>query len=168
MTSEEFRRIWLPLSDSFYRTAYYILESEADAKDAVQDLYVKLWNSKDSLDGILKPQTYGISVLRNLCLDRLRHRKVARAESMDEGMPVASDEAPPDRRMIEKDTLGKLKDLIEKLPDKQRTVLKLRVFEEMDYDKIAEVTKLSEVNLRVLLSAARKTLRNSLGYDKHR
>ncbi len=167
MTSEEFRKIWLPLSDSFYRTAYYILESEADAKDAVQDLYVKLWNSKDSLDGVLKPRTYGISAMHRLCIDRIRHRKVASAESIDETAPIASDDAPPDRQMVHKDILRKLEALIEKLPDKQRTVLKLRVFEDMDYDKIAEVTKLSEVNLRVLLSTARKTLRNSLGYEKH-
>lgn len=162
MTSEEFRRIWLPLSDSFYRVAYYLLESEADARDAVQDLYVKLWNSKDSLDGILKPQAYGTSILRNLCLDRLRHRKVAMADSLDEQIQVQSQDSPPDRKLVEKDTLKKLRDLIEKLPEKQRTVLKLRVFEDMDYDKIAELMQLSEVNLRVLLSTARKTLRSSL------
>lgn len=167
MAPEDFKRIWLPLSESFYRAAYYILESESDARDAVQDLYVKLWNSRDSLDNVLRPQTYGIAVLKNLCLDRLRHRKVAAAQSLGDELQVASDEAPPDRKLVGKDSLKRLEKLIEKLPDKQRTVLRLRVFEELEYDRISELTGLSETNLRVLLSAARKTLRNSFGYEKN-
>lgn len=167
MTSQEFKRVWLPLSDSFYRAAYYILESEADARDAVQDLYVKLWNSRDSLDNVLRPQTYGVTLIKNLCLDRLRHRKVARADSLDEGVPIASDSSSPHGKLVMKDSLKRLEKLIEKLPEKQRTVLRLRVYEELEYDRISELTGLSETNLRVLLSAARKTLRNSFGYEKN-
>lgn len=159
MTAAEFKKVWLPLSDAFYRTAFYILENEADANDAVQDLYVKLWNSRRSLESVLKPQAYGVTLIKNICLDRLRHRKTAQADSLD-GIDVSAGDSSPYADMVHKDSLRKLQALVEELPDKQRTVLKLRVYEEMDYDKIAEVTGLSETNLRVLLSTARKTLRN--------
>ena len=46
MTHEEFKSVWLPLNATFYRTAWAVLGNEADAKDAVQELYVRLWNSK--------------------------------------------------------------------------------------------------------------------------
>lgn len=167
MTAEEFKKVWLPLSDAFYRAAYYILESEADADDAVQDLYVKLWNSRDSLDGILRPQTYGVTLIKNICLDRLRHRKVARAESLDEGIEVTAGDSSPSGILVHKDSLRQLEALVEKLPDKQRTVLRLRVYEEMEYDRISQITGLSESNLRMLLSTARKTLRKSFGYEKN-
>ena len=42
MTREEFDRTWLPLAPGFYKVAYYLLESEAEAKDAVQEVFVKL------------------------------------------------------------------------------------------------------------------------------
>ena len=52
MTTEEFNRIWIPLGERMYKVAFYILESEDDAKDAVQDLFVKLWNRRDDLQDV--------------------------------------------------------------------------------------------------------------------
>lgn len=82
MEREEFKSVWLPLADSFYRAAFSILGEEADAKDAVQDLFVRLWNSRERLDRIVQPLGYGLAALRNICIDRLRKRagRLAREE----------------------------------------------------------------------------------------
>ena len=56
MTRQAFQDIWIPLQGRFYRIAFYILENEADARDAVQDLYLKLWNLRDHLELIRNPQ----------------------------------------------------------------------------------------------------------------
>ena len=56
---------------------------------------------------------------------------------------------------------------IGKLPDNQQKVLRMRVFENMEYDEIASATGLSEGSLRVLLSAARKTLRKTLENERY-
>ena len=162
MDGAEFRKVWLPLSENFYRVAYYILESESDARDAVQDLYVKLWNSRSALDGIVKPLSYGNMVLKNICMDRIRRASVRRAETLEESIPVESPDPPPDGKLSEKKTLKYIRQLIEELPEKQRIVMKLRVFEDMEYSEISKLTGLSELNLRVLLSTARKTLKNKL------
>ena len=45
MSAEEFNGIWLPLAGKFYRVAYYILESQEDAEDAVQDLCARHWEA---------------------------------------------------------------------------------------------------------------------------
>jgi RNA polymerase sigma factor (sigma-70 family) len=55
-------------------------------------------------------------------------------------------------------------DAIEKLPDKQKLVLKMRLLYDMPYDKISKLTGLSELNIRVLVSIARKTLRNKIAF----
>ena len=47
----DFRNIWMPFADRFYRAAYYMLESPQDAEDAVQELYLRLWKSRESLHG---------------------------------------------------------------------------------------------------------------------
>ncbi len=49
---EDFRKIWIPLAERFYRVAFYMLESEADAEDAVQELYLKLWTGRERLDDV--------------------------------------------------------------------------------------------------------------------
>ena len=57
----EIKEIWLPLSNRFYRVAYHILESQQDAEDAVQELYLKLIKTPDKFSNIQDPTAYGIS-----------------------------------------------------------------------------------------------------------
>ena len=72
MTEERFHKEYLSLADTLYRIAFYMLESRSEAEDAVQDVYLKLWNTRDALDGIRSPRAYSVTLLKNLCLDRLR------------------------------------------------------------------------------------------------
>ena len=66
MTEQAFHNVWMPLQTRFYRIAYYIMENEADAKDAVQELYLKLWNLRDHLEMVQNPSAYGTLLLKNL------------------------------------------------------------------------------------------------------
>lgn len=160
----EFKATWLPLENAFYRVALYILEDADDAADAVQDLYIRLWISRDKLDGIRQPKAYGLAMLRNICLDRLRHEKVARSESLK---TVEFRLADDDSVLAAKETVKAVEKAIAKLPDSQQKVLRMRVFENMEYDEIASATGFSEGSLRVMLSAARKTLRKILENERY-
>lgn len=156
----DFRNIWLPLSEKFYRVAYYLLESEQDAQDAVQELYLKLWKSRGSLRNLNNPTAYGIALLKNICIDRLRRRQVRKSEPLGEGIPP---EAPsPECRMASKDLLKLILTEIDKLPDRQAEVMKMMIMEDRDYKEISERTGLSQVHVRVLVSTARKTLKQKL------
>ena len=159
MDASEFKATWLPLENAFYRVAFYILEDAADAEDAVQDLYIRLWTSREKLDGIRQPKAYGLTMLRNICLDRLRHDKVARSESLKTVEFRIGDDYSA---LAARETIRAVEKAIEKLPDNQQKVLRMRIFEDMDYEDIASATGLSEGSLRVMLSAARKTLRKLL------
>lgn len=159
MSSSEFKATWLPLEDAFYRVALYILEDAADASDAVQDLYIRLWTSRDRLGEIRQPKAYGLTILKNICLDRLRHANVARSESLKAAEFRSADE---DSNLAARETIQAVEKAIGRLPDNQRKVLQMRVFEDMEYADIASATGLAEGSLRVMLSAARKTLRKLL------
>ena len=50
MDSAVFDSVWLPYQAAFYRLEFYILENEDEARDAVQDLYLKLWDKREELD----------------------------------------------------------------------------------------------------------------------
>ena len=157
----EINEIWLPLSNRFYRVAYHILESQEDAEDAVQELYLKLIKTPDKFSDIQNPAAYGITILRNICIDIIRRREQRRSEELHEYM--IADVSSPDKAAAEKDKLRILIHEIEKLPQKQSIVLKMRTLEGLEYDEISQRTGLSQVNIRVLISVARKTLKKNLG-----
>ena len=156
----DFSNIWLSLADRFYRVAYYLLESEADAEDAVQELYLKLWAARSSLEGIQNPTAYGISLLKNICIDRIRKRMVRKAEPLEK-VPHLEDDSQ-DSQTDMKDALQYLLEEMEKLPDKQRTVLKMRAIDGLEYEDISKRTGLSKVHVRVLMTMARKTLKSKI------
>ena len=157
----EIKETWLPLSNRFYRVAYHILESQQDAEDAVQELYLKLIKTPSKFSNIQDPTAYGITILRNICIDIIRRRDKRRSEELHEYM--IADVDSPDKAAAEKDKLRMLIHEIDRLPQKQSTVLKMRAIEGLEYDEISQRTGLSQVNIRVLISIARKTLKKNLG-----
>lgn len=157
----DFRKIWIPLADRFYRVAYHLLESRDDAEDAVQELYLKILSIPGKLVYVRDPAAYGITLLKNICIDRIRRRESRRAEQLEDFM--AADASGPERKMTEKDTLARVMKEMERLPEKHAKVLRMRALEGLEYDEIARRTGLSQVNIRVLISMARKTLKKSIG-----
>lgn len=157
----EINEIWLPLSDRFYRVAYHILESEEDAEDAVQELYLKLIKTPDKISNIQEPAAFGITILRNICIDIIRRREKRRSEELHEYM--IADISGPDKVADDKDKLKILIHEIDRLPQKQSIVLKMRTIDGLEYEEISQRTGLSQVNIRVLISIARKTLKKNLG-----
>ena len=155
MTEARFHTVWIPLQDRFYRVACYILEDRADALDAVQDLYVKLWKMRDSLDLVRNPGAYGALLMRNLCIDRIR--RLTPAEELPVDLPGNEQ---PDEELIRKESLDTLLRAMDTLPDSQRNLMNLHVLQGKSYDEIAALTGLSPLNIRVQVSLARKKLKS--------
>lgn len=158
MTDARFHTVWIPLQERFYRVAFYLLEDRADALDAVQDLYVKLWKMRDSLDLVENPGAYGALLVRNLCIDRIRRARPS--EPLEDDLPG---KPPPDEALMLRETLGALFQAMENLPESQRKILKMHLLQGMTYDEIAAATGLTPLNIRVQVSLARKKLKQ---YEK--
>ena len=168
MGTEEFKDIWLPLSSRFYRVAYYILESSQDAEDAVQDLYARLWDMRNSLSSISSPVSYGITIIRNLCLDRVRRAEVSKVVKPTSS--ILDSQIDPDvdldRQLFGKEEMTLIRSCMARLPANQRKILEMRVFEDRPYEEIAKTMGMSEVNVRVHLSNARKKLKLMMQDEK--
>ena len=159
MTYEQFCDIYLPLTDGFYRVAYYILESEQDARDAVQDLFIKLWNSRDTLDSVHNPMGYGIRLLKNLCIDRIRKEsRLARADLSEE---IPADDTA-DGPQAAKEQAERLMRAVRKLPERQRAVLEMKLLRGMSNEQISKETGMSNLAVRVMISRARKKIKEAL------
>ena len=158
MPASLFKQLLLPLYPRLQRVALRLLGNAEDAEDMVQEVYMKLWNKRDALPDVQDVEAYCVTLTKNMCIDRLRMAEVEK-EDMDEvpTMLAATDdvEAQVERR----DTVEQVKQIIETLPEHQQQVITLRDMEDYSFEEIAEQTGLTAVNIRMLLSRARKTIR---------
>lgn len=157
MTERIFHRDYLSLAETLYRVAFYLLESESEAEDAVQELYLKLWDTRDRLDEVRSPKAYSIQLLKNLCLNRIRN---ARHLTFPASLPEPETAPPQDDALDARRRLDQVLAGIKSLPDRQREILLLRTMEGLSYPEIARRTGMNPPTLRVLLARARKTLKN--------
>ena len=158
MTARQFTDTFLPLKEPLYRVAYYILESRQDAEDALQDLYVRLWNSRDTLDVIVNPRAYCIMMMKNVCIDRIRMSKLSFASQELAGS--IADDGDVLQSLMARERLERVMDSMNLLTDTEREVLRMHVMEDLSYDEISARTGISNLTQRVLLSRARKKMRN--------
>jgi RNA polymerase sigma-70 factor (ECF subfamily) len=154
MTQRDFNDIYLGLQQCIYRLAVGLTGNSSEAEDVVQDLYERLWHRRDRITGRDNPEGYILASARNLCLDRLRARR-PRVEIS----PTTPDLGgrPDEGEMTEI-----VASLVAALPEKQRTVMRLRDVECMEIDQIASVMEIRETAVRMSLSRARGTVKEKL------
>ena len=159
MDVESFKRLFLPLHPKLFRIAYALVENKSDAEDILQDAYYKLWSRRNELADVRNPEACCVTLVKNLCLDFLRPARAGRHdEDVTEAVTLSTDSSP-DKELEMQDKVEQVRHLINRLPENQRQVLRLRGIEDCSIDEIEQITGLSAVNIRVLLSRARKIIR---------
>lgn len=159
MDVESFKRLFLPLHPKLFRIAYALVENKADAEDILQDAYYKLWSRRNELTDVRNPEAFCVTLVKNLCLDFLRSPRAGRHDEDVTKAVTLSTGSSPDEELEMQDKVQQVRHLINRLPENQRQVLRLRGIEDCSVDEIEQITGLSAVNIRVLLSRARKIIR---------
>lgn len=155
-----FKNKYMGSHQKLYRVAYRLLENEADAQDVVQDTYAKLWNKRTELEQIENGEAYAMMMLRNLCIDHLRSRSLKHQESIDVVEFRLMDEGESTQQRLEnEEDLTRIERIIGTLPQQQQMVLKLRHWDDFSMEEIENATGLTAVNVRVMLSRARKRIK---------
>jgi len=160
MTQEEFKTEVLPLKDKLYRLAFRLLNNREEARDTIQEVMLRLWSKGEDLSEYRNIGAFALTMTRNLCLDKLKSRKW-KESTFEEGYHDRVDNTAS-AKLENKDAVRVVKSIINGLPEQQKTVIQLRDIEELDFDEIAEIMQLSLNNIRVLLSRARKKVRDEL------
>ena len=145
----------MPLQQMLYREAYRMLGDRFEAEDAVQNLYVRLWEQKERLDDLVSPKEYCLRALKNICIDRWRRMR-ARDEEVDFVEEISEANAPPDTEREEAEDF--VEHFLATLPERQQRVMTMKM-QGNSIEEIAEVTKLTEGNVKVMLSRIRKRFR---------
>jgi RNA polymerase sigma-70 factor (ECF subfamily) len=161
MNASEFKLKLLPLHASLYRLAFKLMGNEDDAKDVVQDAYLKLWKTRDKIANVDNPLAYCLTVVKNMCLDRHRAAGIALVDKPPEELLIAGGDSAS-QHIERQQTHQLLNQCLARLPAQQQQVLRMRDLAGCSMQEIEKATGLTAVNARVLLSRARKSLRNQL------
>lgn len=152
MSDRDIERIFRQNYKPLCMYALHFLEDIAAAEDAVQDVFVRLWEACPP-EGIGKPYLYAMT--RNRCIDILR--RSARTVSMPEDVSIAS----PDEQIVERsETEARLWEAVGRLPGRRRQLLLMSKRDGLKYEEIAARTGLSVSTVRNQISRALKTLRS--------
>jgi RNA polymerase sigma-70 factor (ECF subfamily) len=159
MVARDFKTRVLPVSKKLLRFATHFLKDEDEARDVVQDVFLKLWQKRDTLEEIENIEAFAMRMTRNRCLDVIRANKVVPIDA-ETDRKLKEETVDVHQQMEFSESAVQIQKLIGSLPDLQRTVMQLRDIEQMSYEEIAEATDLKINAIRVNLSRARKKVRD--------
>lgn len=157
----DFRHDILPMKDKLYRLSLRITLNPQEAEDVVQDTLIKVWNKRESWDEIESIEAYAMTICRNLSLDHLKLRENQNASL--EGMEIdrADRSLSPLEQVQQKDNLERVRQLVNALPEKQRSCMQLRDFEGKTYREIAEILDITEEQVKISIFRARKAVKEA-------
>lgn len=156
------------------RIAFQYLRDAADAEEAVQDAFLKVFLHIEQYREQLPFDVWFTRILVNAALDLVkararRHRWVgpgSGGEDTERPMEhVPSDEASHERRLLARERLAKVHALVAALPDRQRLVFTLCHLDGLSPAAVAGATGMSQATVRVHLFRALKKLRHALGEE---
>lgn len=146
------------------RFAYRYVGVAEEARDIVQDAFLRLWRKRATLELHHGLRTYLYTLVRNLSLDRLRHRRVERRYAaprlVDEGPAWNAD---PEQELISDEVSAAISRAIEALPPRQREIIVLRWRDGASYERIALMLGISQKTVGNHITRAMDHLRYSLG-----
>ena len=158
MDAANFKQQFLPCHQKLYRVAFRLMGNSQDAEDMVQEAYLKLWKKRDELAGILNVEAYCVTLIKNICYDILRGSHLDEDNRLPEELNLTGNSNVA-LEIEQKDEVYHLRKLIEQLPEQQKRVMLLRDLNDCSFEEIEKATGLNSINIRVLLSRARKKIR---------
>lgn len=161
MLPKEFKTLVLPLSNKLLHFAIKLLKDEETARDVTQEVFLKLWQTREKLNKVENIEAFAMRMVRNKCFDIYRSK---RSFSISEDLFEVKneDEHYLDRDLELSEDAQMVKQLIKELPDIQQKVIRMRDMQQFEYEEIAEATGLKVNAIRVNLSRARKKIKDEL------
>jgi RNA polymerase sigma-70 factor, ECF subfamily len=157
------------------RLAYHYLRDAADADEAVQDAFVKVFLHIEQYREDLSFDVWFMRILVNACLDRLKSRTrqqrwlASPIDDPGESRPVeqAAGAAPStEQQMLARERWQQVLDAVATLPDRQRLVFTLSHLDERTAAEISGATGMSPATVRVHLFRAIRKLRTLMGDER--
>jgi RNA polymerase sigma-70 factor, ECF subfamily len=133
------------------------------AEGIVQDVFVRLWEQRQTLEIHTSLKSYLYTAVKNASLNYLKRARVS--TPLETAMDVSgSDASLPDVSLESKELLDALDTAINNLPPKCREIFRLAKLDGLSYQEIAELEQISVNTVKTQLQRALKTLSKALKY----
>jgi RNA polymerase sigma factor (sigma-70 family) len=165
-----FKALVANYQDMVYNTALGVVQNSEDAEDVTQEVFIQVYRSIDQFKGDARLSTWIYRITTTKALDHIRSRRRKKRFAFitslfgpnDELIHEPADFQHPGVTLDRKEQAALLFKMIEQLPDNQRIAFTLHKTEELSYQEIADVMKLSVSAVESLLFRARQNLRKLL------
>ncbi|WP_019038395.1 sigma-70 family RNA polymerase sigma factor [Psychroflexus tropicus] len=160
MASEFYSTEILPLQDKIFRFSRRLLSSETAAKDATQDVLLKLWKLRDQLNEVKNIEAYAMTMTKNKCYDVIKSKHHKTLELVHSN--YTNESSSLSSQIEARDEVSLVAKFIEALPEQQRAVIQLRDIEQFSNKEIEDILGMNSTSVRVALSRARKKIMSEL------
>jgi RNA polymerase sigma factor (sigma-70 family) len=147
-----------------YNIALRITRSREDAEEVAQDSFVKLYHALHQFQRNAKFTTWFYRVVYNLALTKIRKKSLVDGSVDDEYFEETPDPGIPDAldRISDRDRNTAVQHAINSLAESDQLLVTLYYMDSLPVDEIAEITGLTESNVKVKLFRARKKMQETL------
>ena len=160
--SYTFREVYDNVFPVLIKVVYHIIRDRGIAEDICQEAFIRYYNKRMPLPSIRESRYWLIRVAKNLAFN-YRKRKVREVNAVDrikqEGHKVQPDSQ---NDLLKEETRTVVKDAVDSLPVKYRSVLILKEYGELNYKEIAKILHISENNVKIRVYRARVLLEKKL------
>jgi RNA polymerase sigma-70 factor (ECF subfamily) len=153
-----------------YAFTYRFLNRSPEAEDIAQEVFVKVYFSRDTYRPTAKFSTWVYVISKNACLQALK--KVGSNISINERRSntdlemietiAGSGDDNPSEKLLNEEKSGQIAAAISRLPESQKMAILLKRYDQMSYEEIAEVMNCSVQSVKSLLFRGRSTLKEYL------
>ena len=167
---DAFRHIVQEHQQFVYNVAFRFLANQEDARDVVQECFIRLWKNLHKFDARKKLTTWLYKIITNLCYDDMRRAyNRYKCDPLEKEVSFAdlTNAEDAEKKLANADLAEKIRCLSAFLKPRQRAVFVLRDLEDLDMDEIAEILKISVSTVKSNLYYARQNIRQKcqeLGY----
>ncbi len=132
-----------------YRVALSLVSDSDLAQDVAQDAFLKAFRGLGGFRGDAAFRTWLLTIAANTARGALRRSGRRRETALDAAPPVASREPDPEETTARNEEAARARAMMERLPEKQRLSVQLRIDEGLSFREIGEVIGSSEGAARV-------------------
>ncbi len=147
-----------------YNLAYRMLGNSADAEDAAQETFLRVFAQLKRYRPEQKFATWLLSIAAHYCIDRLRRRKFQwlslDTETIQETLPASTPD--PEETAFTHEREAQVQQLVQKLSPSSRAVVILKYWNDLEVDEIAAMTGDSVSSVKVKLFRARQAMAREL------
>jgi RNA polymerase sigma-70 factor (ECF subfamily) len=164
--SKSFRQVYEEVFPVVMRVAYHVTYNIDVAEDICQEAFIRFYEKNIDFPSVDEAKYWLIRVTKNLAINvvKRKSREQAMVDKIKQmpKVPIRSGE----QELINSETRMLVREAVEKLPEKLKSVLVLKEYADLNYKEIGSILRISESNVKVRVHRARKIMESMLDREE--